>query len=159
MSSTSSPASRPLEGAVTPREELCSTGHPSNYSRRCRKRRGCRCRKRGVPPSVADKQPRQRCATAPRPRRAAEPCPRATPGHRHPEQHCHHPWCPQRSQACLCVGLTQSSHGPGIICAPSPRALPGHTRCRMGCCSPSESQESSRGGMQLPLKAVKDPSP
>lgn len=120
MSSTSSPASRPLEGAVTPREELCSTGHPSNYSRRCRKRRGCRCRKRGVPPSVADKQPRQRCATAPRPRRAAEPCPRATPGHRHPEQHCHHPWCPQRSQACLCVDLTQSSHGPGIICAPSP---------------------------------------
>lgn len=144
MSSTSPPSEPHPRVPGDPRETSAplDTGCPSNYSSGCRKRRGRPCRKRGVPLSMTEKQPRQRCAhTTAAPPSSRAPAPEVllvfgtlssiTLG------------APRGSRPAY-VWTSQSLHmalASSVLPALSPRALPGHSRCRMGCWSPSERQE------------------
>lgn len=162
MSSTG-PPSKPPRVLGHPRKGSAplDTSCPSNYSSGCRKHRGRPCRKRGVPLSVAEKQQRQRCAhTTTAPPSSTAPAPEVLPVFGTLSSTGITLGAPRGSRPAY-AWTSHSLHmalASSVLPALSPRALIEHSHYRMGCWSPSERQEGSRAGMQLPLKAVKDPS-
>lgn len=83
-----------------------------------------------MPLWVTEKQTAEVCRHQHGPAEQQSPGPRATAGLRHPEQHWHHPACPQGIQACQYMDLLQSSYGSYITCAPSPEP-PSPARARL----------------------------